>query len=189
MIAAFSSNRSQAQGRQMKPTETTPEDVAFERELRLKKLDHEHDEYVKRLDQEWALPRDALQFTKDYGLFTLRSCLVLNGGAMLAFVGNLYGHATAGSIKLHDFGYAIGLFTLGLIATVVASICGYFNFLTSQRRLTDSFTFLKMRSVIGTATPDYAGNWTRTSATVLVIASLMSFVGGVAYVVRILWSY
>ncbi len=108
---------------------------------------------------------------------------------MLAFVGNLYGHETAGSIKLHDFGYAIGLFTLGLIATVVASICGYFNFLTSQRRLTDSFTFLKMRSVTGMATPDYAGNWTRISATVLVIASLMSFVGGVAYVVRILWSY
>src|SRR5882672_5609649 len=148
----------------MKPPEGTPTDAALEKELRLKKLAHEHDEYVKRMDQEWALRRDALQFTKDYGLFTLRSCLVLNGGAilaMLAFVGNLYGHATQGSIKLHDFGYAIGLFTLGLVVTVMASICGYFNFLTSQKRLADSFMFLKMRSVTGMATPDYAGNSTR----------------------------
>jgi hypothetical protein len=72
------------------------------------------DERLKRMEQLWALRRDALQFTKDYGLFTLRSCLALNGGAILAilaFIGNLYGRTQyVPSFKLHDFGYAIAMF-------------------------------------------------------------------------------
>jgi len=132
-------------------------------------------------------------FTKDYGLFTLRSCLLLNGGAilaMLAFIGNLYGHATATpSLELHDFNYAIGLFGLGLVATVVASICGYLNFLAAQRQLSDSFALLKARSTTGMAAPNYAGKSTRNGAFVFGIASLALFVSGVISVICILSSY
>jgi hypothetical protein len=91
----------------------------FERQLWLKKLDHEHEERMKQMDQEWGRGRDALQFTKDYSLFTLRSLLVLNGGAilaMLAFIGNLYGHAAATPFNLHDFRYVIALFGLDGLA-------------------------------------------------------------------------
>jgi len=175
----------------MHPSEAAPADLAREREL--KKLDHEHDEHMKRMEQEWALRRDAMQFTKDYGLFTLRSCLLLNGGAilaMLAFIGNLYGHATATpSLELHDFNYAIGLFGLGLVATVVASICGYLNFLAAQRQLSDSFALLKARSTTGMAAPNYAGKSTRNGAFVFGIASLALFVSGVISVICILSSY
>jgi len=175
----------------MQPQEATSAGGAREREL--KKLDHEHDEHMKRMEQEWALRRDAVQFTKDYGLFTLRSCLLLNGGAilaMLAFIGNLYGRTSATpSLTLHDFNYAIGLFGLGLVATVVASICGYLNFLATQRRLSDSFALLKARSASGMATPDYGGKWTRNGAFGFGIASLALFVAGVISVIYILSSY
>jgi hypothetical protein len=174
----------------MEPPGATPTDA----ERGLKKLDHEHDEYMKRMEQEWALRRDAMQFTKDYGLFTLRSCLVLNGGAilaMLAFIGNLYGHTTTTSSypKLHDFSRAIAIFGLGLVATVIASICGYFNFLAAQRRLSDSFTLLKARSAMGMATPDYGGKWTRTGATGFGVAALVLFMAGVTCVICVLSSY
>ena len=175
----------------MQPPEATHADVA--RESELKKLDHDHDERMKCMEQEWALRRDAMQFTKDYGLFTLRSCLLLNGGAilaMLAFIGNLYGHTTATpSLKLHDFNYAIGLFVLGLVATVVASICGYLNFLAAQGRLSDSFALLKARSANGMATPNYGGKWTRNGAFGFGIASLALFMAGVISIIYILSSY
>jgi hypothetical protein len=155
----------------------------FDKDLRLKKLDHEHAEYLKRMELDWSLRRDALQYTKEYGLFTLRSCLVLNGGAIvaiLAFIGNLYGRGTASPpVRIHDLDLALFLFVAGLVAVIVASICGYFNFLTSQKRLNESAAFLPMRSVLGASTPDYSGRLTRRIATGLVVISVTSFVIGV----------
>jgi hypothetical protein len=41
---------------------------------------------AERLEQEWALERDAVQFTKDFSLFVLRTCVLLHGGAIVALI-------------------------------------------------------------------------------------------------------
>jgi hypothetical protein len=37
-------------------------------------------------DRAQTLQRDALQYTKNYGLFVLRTCILLNGGAIIALL-------------------------------------------------------------------------------------------------------
>ena len=37
-------------------------------------------------DQAQTLQRDVLQYTKNYGLFVLRTCILLNGGAIIALL-------------------------------------------------------------------------------------------------------
>src|ERR1700719_4602115 len=91
------------------------------------------DETAKRLESAWARRREIAEFTKDYSLFTLRSLVVLNGGAILAtlaFIGNLYGRAGTAepALRIADFGRPILTFTFGLVTTILAGISGYFNF-------------------------------------------------------------
>jgi len=85
------------------------------------------------------LHRDAVNLTKEYGIFTLRTCLILNGGAILAILGllgSLLGKAQGpATIKLAEFLLPFYSFGFGLAVAAFASICGYFNFLYSQAGL------------------------------------------------------
>ncbi|HZR62281.1 MAG TPA: hypothetical protein VFA80_15135 [Xanthobacteraceae bacterium] len=122
-------------------------------------------------ERQRALERDAVQFTKDYSLFVLRTCVLLHGGAIIALLGLLsaiIGHPESKIINVTALRWAIGAFAIGLVATVGAGICGYFNFLAAQAR--DS---IKWNSI----------NTSRIWATLFTFASLALFVIGVATVV------
>src|SRR5712692_6036822 len=101
--------------------------------------DLDHELALKRIDHEASLRRDALQFTKEYGIFMLRSCLILNGGAILALLGllgTLHGRQTPSlHPPMREFVGAFYLFGIGLVSATLASFFGYLNFLWSQRRL------------------------------------------------------
>jgi hypothetical protein len=125
-------------------------------------------------DHARALERDSLKFTTDFSLFVLRSCIVLHGGAILALLsllGTIITHTPAAPtvISVGAVRIAIGEFALGLILTISAGICGYFNFLAGQARDVPAQQLLSNRSRI----------W----ATGFGIASLVMFVFGVATVV------
>ena len=84
-----------------------------------------------------TLERDAVEFTKDYSLFVLRTCVLLHGGAIIALLGLLsavISHPETKVISIVALRWAIGAFAIGLVATVAAGICGYFNFLAAQAR-------------------------------------------------------
>ena len=49
-------------------------------------MDPERKDRVMDRDHAQTFQRDALQYTKDYGLFVLRTCILLNGGAIIALL-------------------------------------------------------------------------------------------------------
>jgi hypothetical protein len=77
---------------------------------------------------------NAQSYSKEHGLVVIRSLFLLNGGAILAlltFIGSMYGKdslnvlvAISLSTKLLPAFYA---FAVGLIATTLTAIIGYFN--------------------------------------------------------------
>ena len=130
-----------------------------------------------RLEHERALERDALQFTKDFSLFVLRTCVVLHGGAILALLslmGTIITHqVSAPLISLGAVRIAIGIFALGLVCTVLAGICGYLNFLVGQGREVPQEVRAKNKK---------SSDRSRRAATALTAATLVLFVIGVAAV-------
>jgi hypothetical protein len=162
-------------------------DPEFERARRLRAIDQAHERHMRWIDQESLLQRDALRFTKEFGLFTLRACFILNGGAilaLLAFIGNVYGRLGDSGLKPQDFRLPLCLFAAGLVASVFSSICGYFNYLESQKRQMELSSFAHFGSTSGMEAPHPIGSlpvivMTRTLAAVLTLLSLALFVGGV----------
>ena len=122
-----------------------------------------------QLQQQWSLERDAVQFTKDFSLFVLRTCILLHGGAIIALISLLSAlvtHQTTETIiSINSIRYAIAFFTSGLIVTVLAGVCGYFNFLANQGR------------------DQPKSEKTRHAATALTMFSLVLFVIGVGIVI------
>jgi hypothetical protein len=172
-----------------------PGDPDFEHQQRVRSIDHAHDRHMRWIDLESSRQRDALQFIKEFGLFTLRACLVLNGGAilsLLAFIGNVYGRAGETGLKLQDFTLAFSLFAAGLVATVLSSICGYFNFVEWQRRQFGMSWFAQFGSMNGNPLPDPSSPvivLTRILAAALAFLALAFFVGGVVAVTSVLSRY
>ncbi len=86
-----------------------------------------------------TLHREAVKLTKEYGIFTLRLCMIINGGAILAvltLLGSLLSHGPQSpTVKLAEFVAPFRFFGLGLVTAVIAAACGYFNFLNSQMGL------------------------------------------------------
>ena len=162
-------------------------DPEFNRARRLRAIDHAHERHMRWIDQESLLQRDALQFTKEFGLFTLRACFILNGGAILslfAFIGNVYSRSGESGVKLQDFRLPLCLFAAGLVASVFSSICGYFNYLESQKRQMERSSFAHFRSSTGMEAPHPIGSSpiivvTRTLAAALTLLSLALFIAGV----------
>ncbi|HXW26222.1 MAG TPA: hypothetical protein VEK73_15870 [Xanthobacteraceae bacterium] len=165
-------------------TDDTDATREFEQQNALKRLDHKHDADMRLLKNAWLRRRDAAQLTKDYGLFTLRSLILLNGGAilaMLALIGNLYGRAADPPLRITDFRGPLILFTFGLIATLFASFFGYFNFFFSQRHYASP-------AVMRSAAPKPSRQMKATSlaAVAFAVISLALFAVGVLSVVRVL---
>jgi hypothetical protein len=131
-----------------------------------------------RLEHERALERDALQLTKDFSLFVLRTCVILNGGAILALLsllGSIITHQPSSAvISLTAVRISIGLFAIGLVLTVLAGVCGYYNFLLAQARDVPPETLAANKSSMDRF---------RALATSLAISSLALFVLGVSIVV------
>jgi len=131
-----------------------------------------------RLEHERALERDAVQFTKDFSLFVLRTCVILHGGAivaLLSLLGTIITHEMVSSvISLTAVRIAIGVFALGLVLTAMAGVCGYFNFLVGQARDVPPARLAKNMQL---------GRRWRVSATTLTAASLVVFVAGVVTVI------
>ena len=162
-------------------------DPEFERAQRLRAIDQAHERHMRWIEQESLLQRDALHFTKEFGLFTLRACFILNGGAilaLLAFIGNVYGRVGESGLKLQDFRLPLALFAAGLVASVFSSVCGYFNYLESQKRQMEMSSFAHFRSTTEMEAPAAIGAapvivLTRTMAAALILLSLALFIGGV----------
>jgi len=136
-----------------------------------------------QIDISAGLHRDAVQLTKEYGIFTLRTCLLLNGGAILAILGLLGSLLGRGQqppiIRLAEFVFPFYSFGLGLVAAVIAAACGYFNFLYSQMGLGVTVSGF----VSGIATVPFAhyakrAKFAMCAAHVLAIFSILSFAVG-----------
>jgi hypothetical protein len=162
-------------------------DPEFERARRLREIDHAHERHMRWIDQESLLQRDSLQFTKEFGLFTLRACFILNGGAILslfAFIGNVYSRSGESGLKLQDFKLPLCLFAAGILASVFSSICGYFNYLESQKRQMERSSYAHFGSTTRMEAPHPIGSMpvivaTRMLAAALTLLSLALFITGV----------
>ena len=104
--------------------------------------------------------------------------MLLHGGAIIALLSllsTIIGHPRAAPvIGVGVVRIAIGVFAAGLVATVTAGACGYFNFLHGQGRDVPADKILENLLVMNRA---------RIWATGLTIASITLFVLGVAVVV------
>jgi hypothetical protein len=78
----------------------------------------------------------AVNLTKEFSLFVLKSCLVLNGGAILAILGLLGTLENRPQplfrVQLGWVKVSVGFFVAGLVATILAGVGGYLNFLWGQ---------------------------------------------------------
>jgi hypothetical protein len=127
----------------------------------------------QELNHELSSRRDAVQFTKEFSLFILRTCILLNGGAILAILtllSTLVSHPDAAIvIRLRDVKIALALFAAGLIATLIAGIFGYQNFLLSQK--------------YDRAAVEHSMKRARLIATYCGVAAVILFIVGVACVI------
>jgi hypothetical protein len=90
---------------------------------------------------------------------------------LLSLLSAIISHPEARIINVTALRVAIGIFAIGLVVTVAAGICGYFNFLVGQDRDVSQALLAKQLLI---------GNATRIWATRLTVASLIFFVVGVA---------
>jgi hypothetical protein len=67
-----------------------------------------------------------LTFSKDYGMNTVRTVVVLNSGAILALL-NLFGQKSD-AFEICQLQYAAIVYLFGIVFGVLASAAGYFNF-------------------------------------------------------------
>jgi hypothetical protein len=137
-----------------------------------------NDRDLARYEHELSSERDAVGFTKEFSLFVLRSCVVLNGGAILAILsllGTLVSHPESLiAIKFFYVKISLALFAAGLVATVLAGVFGYHNFLLGQARdVSASLLAKNLRSMM----------LARRSATTLGIVAIVFFVAGVCGVI------
>jgi hypothetical protein len=137
-----------------------------------------NDRDLKQYEHELSSERDAVQFTEEFSLFVLRSCVVLNGGAILAILsllGTLVSHPE--SLIVVSFVYvrvALSMFAAGLVTTVIAGVCGYHNFLLGQaRNLQGPSLATNLRSM----------KWARRWGTTFAILAVVLFVVGVIVVI------
>jgi hypothetical protein len=89
-------------------------------------------------DHAQTLQRDALQHTKDYGLFVLRTCMLLNGGAIIALLTAVTHQSDSIVIAPGIIRFSIVLLVFGLVCAVVAAVFGYLNFERGQSTLSDA---------------------------------------------------
>jgi hypothetical protein len=89
-------------------------------------------------DQAQTLQRDALQYTKNYGLFVLRTCILLNGGAIIALLTAVTHQSDSIVIALATVRFSIVLLVFGLVCAVIAAVFGYLNFERGQSTLSDA---------------------------------------------------
>ena len=89
-------------------------------------------------DHAQTLQRDALQYTKDYGLFVLRTCILLNGGAIIALLTVVTHQSDQPIITLNTVRCSILLLVFGLVLAVVAAVLGYLNFERGQTTPSDA---------------------------------------------------
>jgi hypothetical protein len=156
------------------PTRNAPGSRAAEKSThRLGGLGRDIEMASDRLEQEWALERDAVQFTKDFSLFVLRTCVLLHGGAIVALIsllGTVISHQETNVISVTLIRVGIIIFASGLVVTVLAGMCGYFNFLANQER--DASPPRLLENLL-------LSRRTRIAATTLIVISLVLFVAGV----------
>ena len=133
-----------------------------------------------------------MQLTKEYGIFTLRTCTVLNGGAILAILGllgSLLSHSPEHPVvKLAEFVPPFLLFCFGLVTVTTAAACGYFNFLNSQSGL-GALASNSDAAIAQLAFAHYAkkARFFMRAAHVLTIISIVCFLSG-AIVVSLIFS-
>jgi hypothetical protein len=89
-------------------------------------------------DHAQTLQRDALQHTKDYGLFVLRTCILLNGGAIIALLTAVTHQSASIVIAPGIIRFSIVLLVFGLVCAVVAAVFGHLNFERGQSTLSDA---------------------------------------------------
>ena len=102
------------------------------------RVDRQRKDRVMDRDQAQTLQRDALQYTKNYGLFVLRTCILLNGGAIIALLTAVTHQSDSIVIALATVRFSIVLLVFGLVCAVVAAVFGYLNFERGQSTLSDA---------------------------------------------------
>jgi hypothetical protein len=101
-------------------------------------VDPERKHPVMDPDRAQTLQRDVLQYKKDYGLFVLRACILLNGGAIIALLTAVTHHSDSVVITLATVRFSIVLLVFGLVCAVVAAVFAYLNFERGQSTLSDA---------------------------------------------------
>jgi len=101
-------------------------------------MDPERKDRVMDRDHAQTFQRDALQYTKDYGLFVLRTCILLNGGAIIALLTAVTHQSDSIVIALGAVRFSIVLLVFGLVCAVVAAVFGYLFFERGQSMLSNA---------------------------------------------------
>jgi hypothetical protein len=101
-------------------------------------MDPEGKDRVMDRDHAQTFQRDALQYTKDYGLFVLRTCILLNGGAIIALLTAVTHQSDSIVIALGAVRFSIVLLVFGLVCAVVAAVFGYLFFERGQSMLSNA---------------------------------------------------
>jgi hypothetical protein len=139
----------------------------------------------------WSIfSQKAGEFTKEYGISTVRSLILINGGAsvaLLAAISNIYSkNDSAAKILAGNLSASFGFFLAGLTLAVMTGAMGYFNFFFVSQSLPGPHglhKYIKSGDVSGWRNRSKLISLTMVAAVILAVLSLGFFgVGSLAAV-------
>jgi uncharacterized membrane protein len=90
------------------------------------------DQELRRIESErwWSYREQSISHSKEYGIATVRSLILIHGAAIIAtltFVSNLKTDSKT-AVDFHELKIAIAMFIVGLLLALLVGAMGYFNF-------------------------------------------------------------
>ena len=139
----------------------------------------------------WDVYTGAATFTKEYGISTVRSLFLINGGAAVALLAAL-SHILTEDTELAkkiagDLNWSFGFFLLGLGCAVLTGAMGYFNFFYLGAGLpgpNELHRYLKTGDVSGWRPKSAVVSSTLYAAIVFATCSLIGFASGAFYALK-----
>lgn len=95
-------------------------------------MDSDQDIRASEAERWWQYFRDSLLFSKEYGFSTIKSLILINGGALIALLSFLAASDVRENLsEISSINYLYSCFfcyVAGLLLSIVAGGAGYFNF-------------------------------------------------------------
>jgi hypothetical protein len=127
-------------------------------------------------DRWWELQKDALLYSKEYGVIVVRSLILINGGAIIAFLSFLSSSKFSDGLNSNATFALKGCivsFVVGLILSIAVGGIGYINFQYLTAKLpdpSDLSRYISDGDVSGFGT----GRWDTYTAWIAVFVTLLA---------------